>query len=78
MILLQKKWLLKTMIFLLVISINANCNKSQPGGTTPTPTPTPSPTPTPTPTPVSTDVAFWLTKSDQTILFQKQNISLNF
>ena len=80
MILLQKKWLLKTMIFLLVISINANCSKSQPGGTTPTPTPTPtpSPTPTPTPTPVSTDVAFWLTKSDQTILFQKQNISLNF
>jgi glucosylceramidase len=29
-------------------------------------------------TPVSTDVALWLTTADQLVLFQKQNIALNF
>lgn len=39
----------------------------------------PQPTPTPTPTPVvKTDVVFWMTKGDQSSLFQKQNIGLIF
>ena len=39
---------------------------------------TPTPTPTPTPQPMGTDVAFWLTKGDQSVLLQEQATSLLF
>jgi glucosylceramidase len=65
-------------IFLFIIGISAfSCSKSTISSGTPTPV---VPTPViPTPTPiVSSDVACWLTTADQSILFQKQNVSINF
>ena len=59
--------------FLLVLFSSASCHKS-----TGNPSPGPqSPTPQP---PVSTtnDVSFWLTRSDQSVLLQKQNTILSF
>ncbi|MEI9957722.1 MAG: glycoside hydrolase [Ferruginibacter sp.] len=56
------------LLFIAAIAFQMSCNKSSSGssgGTTPTPTPTPT-------TPANTDVAFWASKADQTILLQKQ------
>lgn len=41
--------------------------------------PTPTPIPTPTPTPAATnDITFYLTKSDQSVLLQKQSTTISF
>jgi glucosylceramidase len=61
------------LLFLVLLNFNG-CSKSPKGDKTVT---KPNDT-VPTTTPVKTDVAFWLTKSDQTALFQKQNIALLF
>ncbi len=37
-----------------------------------------TPNPPPTTQPVASDVAFWLTKGDRSVLLQKQNVALNF
>ena len=51
------------LMLLAVISIQSNCSKSPNSNTDPIITP---------PTPTNTDVAFWVTKSDQSILLQQQ------
>jgi glucosylceramidase len=51
------------LMLLAVVSIQSNCSKSPGGNTDPIVTP---------PTPTNPDVAFWVTKSDQSILLQQQ------
>lgn len=55
--------------YLFFVSASCHKNATAGGGTQPPP---------PLPPPVASDVAFWLTTSDQFSLFQKQNISLVF
>ena len=62
-------------IFAIVIG-TISCSKSTISSAQTTPVPIPV-TPIPTPI-VSSDVACWLTTADKSILFQKQNISINF
>ena len=72
MICFHRRALLKTTIIFLIIITAVGCSK--PASDTPTPTPTQ----TPTPAPIVSDVAFWLTKADQSVLLQKQGESLVF
>jgi glucosylceramidase len=53
----------------------ASCGKKSSAGTV---TPTNPVTPVTPVTPVSSDVAMWLTTADQTNVFSKQNVSINF
>ncbi len=57
-----------------IISSEA-CSKGNGGGGNITPIP---PVDTTTPPVVASDVSFWLTKSNQTSLFKKQNVPINF
>ncbi|QJD95512.1 glucosylceramidase [Mucilaginibacter robiniae] len=59
----------------VLLGAGISCKKGSSTDTTPT---TGAGNGTSTVTPVKTDVNMWLTQSDQTILFQKQNISLLF
>lgn len=63
------------LLFICLLLFNTiGCSKSQKSDNTNT-----KPTdPVIPPTTVKTDVAFWLTKSDQSVLFQKQNVALLF
>jgi glucosylceramidase len=70
------KFLFRILFVIIVITCFVSCGKGSGGGQSPTPTPVP--TPTPTPTPVVSEVAFWLTKSDGSVLLAKQNVALNF
>src|SRR5882672_6835728 len=63
--------------FLLLLAGLVSCSKKSSGNSNPPPV-TPPAKPDTTVVPVKTDVAFWLTKSDQTVLLQKQNIGLLF
>lgn len=70
---LKNKVYLFLLLFLFLFNLTG-CSKSSNGNKTViTPVDTVKST-----TPVKTDVAFWLTKSDQSVLFQKQNIALLF
>lgn len=51
------------LMLLAIVSIQSNCSKSPNANTNPIVTP---------PAPTNTDVAFWVTKSDQSILLQQQ------
>lgn len=53
------------------VALTLNCSKKS--GKVESPAPVVSP-----PAPVKTDVAFWLTEPDQSVLFKKQNVSLLF
>jgi glucosylceramidase len=55
----------------------AACSKKDNSGTKPVDPPVKPPVDTPT-NPVASDVAFWLTKGDQSVLLKKQNVSLLF
>lgn len=55
----------------LAIAMVGGCQKKSGGGTTPTPPPPPPP-------PTSSDVEYWLTKDDQSVLLQKQSVAINF
>jgi glucosylceramidase len=66
------KFLSATSFAFLLILVSCACKKSTKKTETPV-TPTP-----PITTPVTSDVAFWLTKGDRSILLQKQNVALNF
>ena len=66
--------LLKCVFVVLVTTCFACCSKNGTG----TGTVTPPPPPPPPPPPVVSDVAFWLTKADGSVLMGKQNVSLNF
>lgn len=72
------KILFRIILVVIATTFFVGCGKGSGGGSTPAPTPTPTPVPTPIPTPVASDVAFWLTKTDGSILMSKQNVSLNF
>jgi glucosylceramidase len=68
---------MKTFLFRILILVAATaCSKKSGGGSNPAPAP--NPTIPPVTTPVATDVAFWLTKADQSALLQKQNVGLLF
>jgi glucosylceramidase len=63
------------LLILLAFTAFASCKKN--GGGTDTGAVTGG-TITPPPVIVSTNVAYWLTQPDQTVLFKKQNVALNF
>ncbi len=56
---------------LAATTLGGGCQKKSGGGSAPTP-------PTPPPAPVASDIEYWLTKDDQSVLLQKQSIALNF
>lgn len=63
------------LVFIFTILIaTLSCSKSTISSAQITPVPV---TPTPTPI-VNADIACWLTTADKTVLFQKQNVSINF
>ncbi|MDN3581686.1 glycoside hydrolase family 30 protein [Mucilaginibacter flavus] len=64
-----------TSIVTLCVFSAASCGKKSSAGTV---TPTNPTTPTTPTTPLSSDVAMWLTTADQTNVFSKQNVSINF
>lgn len=55
--------------FVLLVSFNCGKKSDGGGGTTPPPNPPPA---------TSSDVAFWLTQGDQTVMFKKQSVALNW
>lgn len=55
--------------FVLLVSFNCNKKKNEGGGTINPPPPPPAST---------SDVAFWLTQGDQSVLFKKQGTALNW
>ena len=61
-------------VVLLVAGLLAGAGCSSKGGDTPTPTPPVTPPTTTT----ASQVALWLTNTDRTALFRKQNVALNF
>jgi glucosylceramidase len=65
-------------LILLLLAGLLSCSKKSSGDSNPTPPVTPPAKPDTTVIPVKTDVAFWLTKADQSVLLQKQNIGLLF
>ena len=63
-----------TALLLLTVSLSATgCQKKNATAASGTP-----PVVVPPATPVKTDVAFWLTNSDKSVLFKKQNVALLF
>jgi glucosylceramidase len=58
-----------SIVFVLLVSFNCGKKKTEGGGTTPPPNPPPA---------VTSDVAFWLTQGDQSVLFKKQTAALNW
>src|ERR1700743_3791875 len=60
----------------IVLIVNSLIACSKKGGN-PSPPVTPPPKDTTTPV-VNSQVAFWLTNPDKTVLFQRQNVALNF
>jgi glucosylceramidase len=56
---------------LAFIGFSSSCQKKSTGGGSTPPVPPP-------PAPVTTDVSFWLTRGDQTVLLQQQNAVLKF
>jgi glucosylceramidase len=65
------------LLFVPVMLLQAGiaCGKKGGGGGGPV---TPPPDTTKSPVPVNSQVAFWLTNTDLSVLFQQQNIALNF
>src|SRR5450432_2382744 len=64
------------LLFGFIIFTSSRCKKSS-DNTTPV-TPTPPVTPPVTPPAGTNDMDFWLTKSDQSVLLQKQSTTLSF
>ncbi|HSC37201.1 MAG TPA: hypothetical protein VLD19_04995, partial [Chitinophagaceae bacterium] len=65
-------------LILLLFAGLLSCSKKSSGDSNSNPPVTPPAKPDTNVIPVKTDVAFWLTKGDQTALLQKQNIGLLF
>ena len=68
-----KLYTIKTFLVLFIIAFNICCSKKSTGSTPVTPPPPPPPV-----VPTTSEVAFWLTKGDQSVLLQKQTATLNF
>lgn len=72
----MKQLMLKAFVnsaLLLMLGVGLGCGTGQDNQQ-----PAPPADSTPVETPVSSDVSLWLTNADQSALFEKQNISLNF
>ena len=61
------------LLYSLAIAMQISCSSPSDGGD-----PTPTPTPTPNPPATKSEVDYWLTKGDQSVLLTKQNAILAF